>query len=121
MNEITQLIKAAREADQLSDEADKLINEITLMLDTLKEAALDMNGVSCIRESIRMEIDTQSTDVLKELAEISGEFLYKPSEISPYYWIYIRESIEGVDHQIHFVIHGTRYEITTAWKETQTH
>lgn len=104
----------------LSDEADLLLNEITLVHSTMQEAFKDLGGLSSLKGSARLEMKA-STDVIEELGKRVDFTLYTPSSFSPYYWIMLHEDVEGSDEQIVIVLQGTKWEISEAWNDTQTH
>jgi hypothetical protein len=117
--EISQFIEKAR-GEQISDGADKLLNEMILIHSTLEEALKSLGGISSLKGSASLELKAD-TDVIKELAEITNTTMYSPSEFSPYCWMMLHENIDGSDEDIRFTIKGSKWKISQVWEDTQVH
>jgi len=117
--EITDFIEKVG-AVQLSDAADALLNELTLVHSTIEEAFKELGGLSSLKGSVSLEMKA-STEVIQELAEKSEQHIFTPSDFSPYHWMMLSQDIEGSDESIRITIQGTKWEVSQAWKDTQTH
>ena len=111
---ITEIIEKSTSA-HLSDEMSKLINELILTQDCMKDALKCMSGIQT--SHLHIEIKA-STEVIKEFAQL-GCITHEPSHISPYHWLMIREEIDGAI--LNITIAGTEMQLQQVWIETQTH
>lgn len=117
--EISEFIEKASRGT-LSEEADKLLNEITLVQDTMESALMDLAGATSLNGTIRLEMKV-STDTIKELATVSDWSIHEPSDFSPYCWMLLTEELEGGSASIVICLHGTLWEIAKVWEDTQVH
>jgi hypothetical protein len=111
---ITKITEKSTSAN-LSDEMSNLLNELILTQDCLRDALKCMSGVQT--SNMHVEIKA-STEVIKEFAQL-GCTVYEPSSISPYYWVMMKEQVDGSTLVI--TVAGTAMELQQVWVETQTH
>ena len=117
--EITEFVENSSR-NSLSSEADKLLNEITLVQDTIHAALLELGGITSLKGDLRLEMKS-STAVIQELAGASGSVIFEPSDFSPYHWLLLTEEMDGSASRFVLVIQGTKWEVVKAWEDTQIH
>lgn len=111
---ITEIIEKSTSA-HLSDGMSKMLNELILANDCLRDAIKCMSGVQTSHFHVELKA---STEVIKEFAQF-GCITHEPSSISPYHWLMLVDDVDGTI--LNITIAGTSMKLQQVWIETQIH